>query len=382
MSNPAELQKSIERYEQYVKVDPDNILLCMNLGDLYHQAGRLDDAIACYERCSSMQPEHPGVRSRIAAVMITQHRFADAEKVLRELLANGESDAALLHNLGLTLYYQKRWDEARSCFADASDNGLKAPMNYAYLARTLHQLGTMPEAIEAGRAWSESAQDIESKSYLALLYLDSGNTEGGRQLALDVLQTSPQDVDANVVAGVASAERQDNSDARAHFETALRHDSENGRAWLGLGLTHLYEQENEKAIDALENAVRIFPDNPGILVSLGWAKLIAKDPTGAERVFEHALQTDRNFGESHGGLAAALAFQQKLDRAQEEIKLARRLNPRGFGAEIAQTILLAVQGHEQAATEVFAKMLERSPQDGIAPLVEQLRIFSSKRRSN
>lgn len=379
MNLPPELSKAIERYENYVKVDANNPLLWIELGDLYHRAGRLEDATACYERCLTHKPDHAPARSRLASVMITQHRFAEAEKALRELMDGGITDPALLHNLGLTLYYQQRWDEAKDAFGDAAAGGLKAPTNYAYLARTFHHLGRMEEAIDAGRRWADAAQNDESKSYLALLYMDDGNTESGRELALDVLSRNPDDVDANVVAGACSVEQQEADHARRHFEIALRHDKDNGRAWLGLGLVHLYDQEYKEAIDALENATRIYPDNPGIVVTLGWAKIIAKDPVGAEQVFEQALRVDRNFSESHGGLAAALAFQQKLDRAEEEIKLAKRLDPASFGADIARTVVLAVQGKQQNAADVFTEMLERSPQEGVLPLIEQLKIYTTKK---
>ena len=378
MQTPEELQQAIQRHEGYVKHDAANPLLQLTLGDLYHKAGRLDEALARYTQCLTLNPSHAAARSRITSVMISQHRFAEAEKTLKELIDGGESDAALLHNLGLTLYYQHRFEEAARCFADAGAHGLGIPANAAYLARTYHHLERMDEAIAACRQWVEQGGNVAAKSYLALLEMDDGNTERAREIALTVLAESPQDIDANVVVGASSVERQETKEARAHFETALRQDRENGRAWLGLGLVHLHEQEHRQAIEALANAARIYPDNPGIIVTLGWAKIIAKDPAGAEQTFQQALNVNRNFSESHGGLAAAHAFQGKLDQAQAEINLAVRLDPKGFGAEIAKTAVLALQGQKQNATEVFARMLERAPKEGALPLIEQLRIYSTK----
>ena len=379
MHSPEELAQSIQRYEQYAQADPGNVLLQINLGDLHHEAGHFADAIACYERCLAREPENKTARSRLASVMISQHRFQEAEKTLRGVISGGQPDPVLLHNLGLTLYYQTRWSDARQCFADAAASGLNVPDNFAYLAKTLHHLGSMREAIDACQRWVDLARDLSSKSYMALLHMDANDVATGRAFAVEVLRENPDDVDANVVAGAYSMERQAADEARTYFETALRLDRENGRAWLGLGLVHLYDREHDKAIDALENAARIYPDNPGIVVTLGWAKLIAKDAIGAERVFEQALRVDRNFSESHGGLAAALAFQGKLDRAQGEINLAKRLDPKSFGADIARTAVLAAQGSQQAATDVFARMLERSPQSGVAPLIEQLKIYAARK---
>lgn len=381
MAIPASLSQSIERHEKYLQIDGANALLWLTLADLYHQAGRLDDAIQSYEKCLALKPDHQAARSRLASVMISQHRFADAEKILRELLNASPSDPALLHNLGLTLYYQERWDDARKTFSDAAAAGLKVPSNFAYLARTLHQLGEMTEAIEAARRWADLAQDDRSKSYLALLYMDDVNIQAAYPLAVDVLARQPQDIDANVVVGAWSMEQQEAESARRHFETALAQDKENGRAWLGLGLVYLYEQQHQKAIEALDSAARIYPDNSGIVVTLGWAKLIAKDAAGAEQVFEQALRVDRNFSESHGGLAAALAFQGKMDRAEEEIKLAKRLDPNSFGADIAKTAVLAGRGQQDAAADVFGQMLKRSPQEGVAPLIQQLQIYTTRKAS-
>jgi len=377
VQNQEPLQQSIQRHESYIKDDAGNVLLRVSLGDLYHQAGRLEEAVATYQQCLRQAPGHPPARSRLASVMITQHRFAEAEKALRELIDAGDADTALLHNLGLSLFYQERFEEARKCFADAAERGLKVPGNFSYWARALHHLGSMKEAIDACRAWVDAAQDADSKSYLALLYMDNNDTESGRKLALEVLAQKPDDISANIVVGVSATERQEIAQAQRHFETVLRQDQDNGRAWLGLGLAHLYEQRHAQAIEALGNAVRIYPDNPGIIVALGWAQISARDPAAAEQTFERALRADRSFGESHGGLAAALAMQQKLERAEEEIKIAKRLNRQGFGAVFAQTAVLAIRGDKQAATDVFARALQRAPQKGMLPLIEQLRIYST-----
>jgi tetratricopeptide (TPR) repeat protein len=145
-----------------------------------------------------------------------------------------------------------------------------------------------------------------------------------------------------------------------------------------LGIVQLYQQEHAKAIESLGHAARIFPDNPGLIVSLGWAKLMAKDPAGAEEVFEQALRVNRTFSESHGGLASALAFQRKFERAEQEIKLARRLDPGGFGAEFAETTILAVKGQTKAATDLLDRALQRAPREGMLPLIEQLRVYATK----
>ena len=96
------------------------------------------------------------------------------------------------------------------------------------------------------------------------------------------------------------------SNAAALFEQVLQRESDNGRAWLGLGLVRLYQQDHQRAITALEKASQLMPRSAGTIVALGWAKVANKDMLGAEQVFRQAITADRNFAESHGGLAVSL----------------------------------------------------------------------------
>jgi tetratricopeptide (TPR) repeat protein len=239
-------------------------------------------------------------------------------------------------------------------------------------------MGQMPAAIEAARRWVALSPESKSLGYLALLYMDNNDAESAREAALRALADDPENADANVVHGMALTEKQEVGQARRHFETALHQEPLNGRAWLGLGLSYLYEADYDKAIEALRKAARIYPGNPGTIVALGWAELSARDPAAAQQTFEQAIRVDRNFGESHGGLAAALAMQQKIDEAQAEILIAQRLDRRGFGAEFARSAIMAIQGNQQGAVSALTRLLDQTPPNSLVPLIEQLRIYAAK----
>ena len=378
MDRREDLTGKINLYESYVRADPGNPLLWMNLGDLYHKVSRFDEAIACFERCLHDHPEFVSARGNLAAVMISQHRFADAERALRSLLQETDDDPALLFNLGVSLYYQKRWPEAEQAFSDARARGLTTPEINAYRARCRHYAGDMEQAIRFCHEWVEATGDAESRGYLALLYMDQGDLTRARQLAGEVLLSSPDNVHAELVMGTASIEAQEIVRAGEQFERILAREPDNARAWLGIGLARLYQQRHEDAIAALEKAVQLIPDSVGIRVTLGWATLASRDVVGAERIFRDALEVDHNFGEAHGGLASALALQMRIDEAREAIKLARRLDARGFGSLFAQTVVLKLQGKDKAATEILAGLLQQAPSPDGKTLIEQIEIFTRK----
>lgn len=378
MERSEDVTSGISRYESYVRADPGNPLLWVNLGDLYHKASRLDEAIACFERCLNDHPEFSSARSRLASVMLTQHRFQDAERVLRQLLRESQPDAALFFNLGLSVYYQQRWPQAEEYFAKAQALGLASPDTYAYLARCRHYAGDMPRAIQLCQQWVDTAHDSESRGYLALLHMDHGDVAAATKLAEEVLRSSPENTHAALVVGTASIESQEIARAGEQFERILAREPDNGRAWLGIGLARLYLQQHLDAVTALEKATQLLPESVGIRVTLGWATITARNLVRAEQIFRTALEIDHNFAEAHGGLAAALALQSRVEQARESIKRARGLDPRGFGAVFAQTVLLKIQGKDQLATEILANMLQQAPRLDGKTLIEQIELFTRK----
>src|ERR1041384_4206409 len=372
------LQTSIEKHESYIKADPHNALLWVAMGDLYHRAGRLEEALASFERSQLEAPESPAAKSRIASVRISQHRFAEAESILRELAGAQPDSAAPLYNLGLPQFYQDKWREAQASFDRALALGLKTRDNLAYLTRSLHHLGKTREAIGSCEQWLAQAPGDDARAYLALLEMDDGNMARAQELAQDVLARDPENLHASAVAGSYSVEQQDMEAAERFFGRILERQPQNGRAWLGMGLVRLYQQKHADAITALDEAVRLMPDNSGTIVALGWAKLAGRDARAAERTFRQAVEVDRNFAEAHGGLASALALQGRADEAQHAAKLASGLDRMNFGGRFAQSVLFKVRGKTEAATELLAELLQQAPAPDSKPLIEQLRTYGVK----
>ena len=374
----ASLQSSIAKHESYIKADPHNALLWVTLGDLYHRAGRLEEALASFERSQIEAPDSAAAKSRIASVRISQHRFADAERVLGELAKAEPENPALLYNLGLAQFYQDRHREAQRNFDRALALGLNTRDNLAYLTRSLHHLGKMREAIGFCEQWLAQASGEEAKAYLALLEMDEGNMARAHELARDVLARDPENLHASTVAGSYSVEQQDMEAAEKYFRRIVERQPQNGRAWLGMGLVRLYQQQHAESIEALGEAVRLMPDNSGTIVALGWAKLAARDARAAERTFRQAVAADRNFAEAHGGLASALALQGRADEAQQEAKLATGLDRMNFGGRFAQSVLFKIRGNTEAATELLVKLMEQAPAPDSKPLIEHLRTYGMK----
>jgi tetratricopeptide (TPR) repeat protein len=358
-TNGTAQEQAIVRYEGYVRLDPKNVPLSMALGDLYHRAGRFDEALACFDKCLAIRPDHAAAKSHTANVMLSQHRFAEAEQLLRGLMDDASPNPNLLHNIGLAVFYQGRFDQAGQAFERARELGLADKQNLLYNAYALHQQGQVKAAAALCRDWLSSRPDDGIDGYLAVLEMDNGEMPAASQRAEAVLQRQPGNADANLVASMCRIEQQDIQQAQRHIGYVLQAEPDSPRGWFAKGLVHMYREEHAQAIAAFETALRATPGHVGTIVTLAWARFAAHDISGAERTFREAIAHDRNFGEAHGGLAVTLLYLGQVEEARRETQLARRLNPNSLGAIWAQSGLLALGGRREAGEALIATALQR-----------------------
>lgn len=367
---------AIERYESFLEVDPTNVPLLISLGDLHHRAGHLEEASNYFDRALELDSEHPIARARKASVFITEHRFAEAEQLLQELGDAVTDDPALRHNLGLSEYFQEKWIDALGDFEAAAAGGVDDPSNLAYQAYCLHHLGRVEEALAKAVACFEKEPSEQNEGYLSILTMDSGDVKGASEIAENVLKVNPQNVNANIVFGTYAIERQEIDEARSYVNFSVEQDPQNPRGWLNRGLIEMYDQDFPSSVESLTTAVTYMPNNGGAWVTLGWAYIGLGDLAKAENTFRHTIEIERTFGEGHGGLAVVLALTNREVEAREEIRRARALGKKSFGAAFALSILLEASGKRDRAVKVLGKSFLQRPGPGSMTVIEAIQRYS------
>jgi tetratricopeptide (TPR) repeat protein len=350
-------------------------MLLRALADLYHRAGNFEQAMACYQECLTLDGGDPATRSRIANLHISRHEFAAAEADLREVIDAGGADPALWHNLGISLYFQRRWADAVQALQKARDGGVREPDNLRYLTYAWHHLGDTAQAMDTCNAWLAAAPAAPASGYHALLLMDEGDMTQAVEAAQRALADDPDEGNANIVLGMWSTETQQIDDASARFERVVRADPNNCRGWLGMALVQLYRGQYDDSIASFKRALTFMPRHVGVIVGMGWAQFNKRDFFAAEATFRHAIGIERNFGEAHGGLASVLVLQNRREEARREVALARRLDPNGFGLVYARSVLMALEGRRQQGEEYMGRALERQLRPGGPTLMDSIRIF-------
>lgn len=334
-----ESAQKLARIEGYLAQDAGNVDLLAMAIDLCLAQGRPEQADRHAQAALALYPNDRFFQYRYGNVLIAQGKLEQAQRVF-ETLHQASADVDIAHNLAYVYFRQGRFDDARSAllpYVDAPDIG---PQAVTLFIRILHHLGQVKPALDmvarhAG-AWPEEADFLAAAS---LLYLDDGQLERAQQFSAAAQAGNARALEAWVVGGTVALGQGAVEAAQAQFEEALKINPADGRTWSGLGLASLLKQDLAQAAIQLERAVEYLPSHIGTLHILGWCKILSQDLPAAETIFRKALTLDRNFGESHGGLAAVAALQGKNQAAEESIKRALGLDPRSLSARYAQMVI-------------------------------------------
>jgi tetratricopeptide (TPR) repeat protein len=121
-TRPEHFPEAIEAYRRAIDADPDFADAHCNLGTVYHQQERRDDARACYERALQCDPKHVEANLNLASLFEEQGRneaaLAHYKAALRidPLRADAHLSTALLYEtLGLRRRAREHWRRYLQC---------------------------------------------------------------------------------------------------------------------------------------------------------------------------------------------------------------------------------------------------------------------------
>jgi Flp pilus assembly protein TadD len=377
----SDVDARIARFERYVELDPQNATVWVGYGDALHGAGLLDRAEEAFRKSLTLQPGNAVASARLAALDISRQNFTQAEHALRRLIDGGERHPVLRFNLGLALYYQRRFPEALEVFEGVAASP-EAPDARYYLVSCLHNLASLDEGIARAEAFLAERTSPKLQGYLALMLMDAGRMDEALVHARAVIAEVPDNPDAAAVLGTDSLERLEMEEAERHLQALVGREPRNVRGLQGLALVALHRQQHDDAIAWLTRARESDPGITGTLATLGWVHLTRHDYAHSERIFREGLEVDRSDAELHGGLAAALLFQHRLDEARQEIAKAFGLDKHCFGATVAQSVLLRLEGRERVASKLFADMLASSTREGGPTLLDGMLTFMRRQAAS
>ena len=350
MENASQALQKLDRLEGYLRQDSSNLPL---LADAFRTAllcSQWERAEFHLRHAQALQPQSQAWALREADLHLAQADYARATEVLQALQAMPaqppEFADAVLHNLAF-IQLQSNGPAACVDLLRARMESPQAPAPQPALARlwlrALHHSRQPEQATDWARAFEARNLLVSSVAGPASLAALDANCMAEAQrwsnLALQHAEADDAPIEALVTQSSLALASSNAPQAQAAAEAALRINPQDGRAWSALAFASLLAGQFPTARQQFAQALSAMPQHIGTWHGQGWTQIVQQDLEGAKRSFESALALDRNFAESHGGIAVVCAFKQEKAEADVYIERALRLDPSSLSGRFAQAIL-------------------------------------------
>ncbi|HXR77868.1 MAG TPA: tetratricopeptide repeat protein [Bryobacteraceae bacterium] len=238
--------------------------------------------------------------------LITAGKFAEAEKICRQILQDYPRDPTALGNLGIVATHAGQLQAAVDLLRRAIAGSPWSAWHYYNLSDPLRRLGQLDDAAAALR----EAIDLEPKMVTAYVNL-----------------------------GWVMAQKSMYDEATAAFQKAAELAPDDARIQMNLGHALRRRQEQERAIFHLRRALELDPNLPEAWAMLGSALREAGQIGQAIESFRKAITLNPSFREAHSNLCYAMYFDPALQPAEI---LAEH---RAWAAKFAEPLASAIQTH-------------------------------------
>jgi tetratricopeptide (TPR) repeat protein len=134
--------------EKLLAKNPKVASLWARLGEVSRRNDPQKSAEA-YRRANELDPKNPKYAIGYAAALVQMRRFAEAEQILRRVIATAPNEYTAHANLALALYELKRFAEALPEYEWLAATRPEIPATYFFIATAHDNLGEYEQALEA-----------------------------------------------------------------------------------------------------------------------------------------------------------------------------------------------------------------------------------------
>jgi tetratricopeptide (TPR) repeat protein len=267
------------------------------------------------------------------------------------------------YNIGLCYFFEKDFD----CCIDILKPYLK-PENanvsvntYILFARSQYHLGLIEAAfnlLTSTRAYFITQNLTEFDALLSILALDLNLIEEAKYSANEALKSGKNPHDAILAMASCSVYEQEIDTALHYSLLGVKNYPSSGRIWSVLGQSQLMTNSIDKAHQSLVTAVDLMTDHIGTFHLKAWCEILLNDMLTAKKSFNLALKLDKNFSESHGGLAVVNFHLKNYIETKQLVSIALKLDKNCFSALYAKSLLAKKDNDVEGSENIINKLLK------------------------
>ena len=323
------VEEAIAHFQKALQIYPDYAEAHYNLGNVLLHKGSVDEAIIHYQRALQIKPDYAEDCYNLGAALIKKGSVDDAIANYRMALQIKPNFAEAHYNLGNVLLQKGNLDEAIAHYQRALQiNPDNAETHYNF-GIALLQKGNLDEAIAHFQKALQIAPGYAEAHYnLGNALLKKGSVNEAITHYQKALQIKPDFAETHYNLGNVLLQKGNLDEAIAHYQKALQIKPDFAEAHNNLGNALLQEGNVDEAIAHFQKALQITPDLAKAHNNLGNALLRKGNVDDAIAHYQRALQITPDFAEAQKSLAWVLATcpQASLRNGNKAVELAQRAN--------------------------------------------------------
>ncbi len=229
--------------------------------------------------------------------------------------------------------------------------------------RVLLGLNRNPEALRRfARVLELQPRDADALLASAQIYLEQGELDQARTVALSLIGSPVQESRGQYVLGRIALKQSNPEDAVIAFARATRLDARQGAAWAGLAEGYLALKDDRKARDALATAAALPDAPPAVFRQLAEVEIRAGRHAAAVPALEKAVALQPNDAELRLTQARTLAHLERWHDAANAAREAQRLAPKNLDALVLGAEAAYRQGKNGEAIETLKRAVTLDPE--------------------
>ena len=316
-----------EQLRRVVDIDPGDLAARADLGDCLAAAHKAAPAEEAYRAIVQRAPQSPLGYLKLSRLYRSQNKPKEALAQLEEGYRQNQVSAELLTEFVQALIGQKKHGAAAAVCTKRVEDNPRDVFAYNLLGWVYTDMKNYQEA-EAALKKAIEMQPLWPAPHtnLANLYL----LQGRKQEAIDNLQAgiaaNPKDSSLYLSLALLFERGKDHANAMQVYERALK---ENPGFWFASNnLAFLIAEANgtkgdlERARGLAEDALKLRPNEPALLDTLGWVYFRMGNVQQARALIEQALAVSPEEGVLNYHMGAVLAGLGQKEEARERLEKA------------------------------------------------------------
>jgi len=293
-----ELMQAVRSF-RFPSERPEELKALKALGDVFMSDNDLVSAYQAYTRAKSVSPSDKEVRLKLAVLQTRKGQLQDAIRELEALHYQDTNYVEAMLELGAAYYQAQRHEDSARMMKRVIEKAKKGSQPYlqahSYLGRIYGQSGQHKKAIDHFRTACAAQQSADCMKGLAQAYFDDGQIDHCIATLAQVLMIQKDDPDVFGTLAVALMQKGDYGKAYPLLEEGLKYAKDSrseSRFYQNMGHILIQTQKFDLAKNNFQMGLSRDCSNLDCYFGLAMASIGLQDPLGAKRALEDVLRID------------------------------------------------------------------------------------------